>query len=131
MLAAASIAWMARWRMPARFFGAWPASRVTTFKVRGKTSWLATSAAAAEAHPTRLTGLWVPNSSRNTTAAIATASALEATLNVTFMAAWRRRMAKTKAAAQAALRTRRSGERKTSPMRSGPSSRAKRTVLPR
>ena len=36
MLAAASIAWIARWRMPARFFGAWPASRVTTCKARGE-----------------------------------------------------------------------------------------------
>src|ERR1700753_832447 len=53
-------------------------------------------AATAPAHPTRLTGLCVPSSSRNTTAATATPRAVAHTVNTSFSSAWGRTTPKKK-----------------------------------
>ncbi len=111
--------------MPVRCFAFWPFSMVTTRSVTAHVAWPITSAVAAAAQPTRLTGLWVPNISRKTVAANAVASAVEATLNAIFNNACRRRTVNVKATAQTVLRTSRSGERKTSPKSSGTSSSTK------
>ena len=99
----------------------WPYNRMTIRTMRTlKTAWMQ-SAAAAAIHPSRLTGMCVPSSSRYTMTMTAVQQALEARLNASLMGGGFRGLRTSASSPQATQRTRSPGDRNANPSSTGTS----------